>query len=84
MGTHDEETFNYFSETHVQCFKHPRHQVTDFKFGDVDLLIVIFSFMVYIHISVREEEGSGTSPLNSVSDGNMCPTENYIQQQQQQ
>ena len=35
-------------------------------------------------ISVREKEGSGTSPLNSVSDGNMCPTENYTQQQQQQ
>ena len=35
-------------------------------------------------IGVREKEGSGTSPLNSVSDGNMCPTENYIPQQQQQ
>ena len=27
MGTHDEETFAFFSETNVQCFKHPRHQV---------------------------------------------------------
>lgn len=25
---------------------------------------------------VLEPEGAGTSPLNSVSDGNMCPTEN--------
>lgn len=26
MGTHDEETFTYFADTNVQCFKHPRHQ----------------------------------------------------------
>ena len=34
MGTHDEETFNFFADTHVQCFKHPRHQVIDFKLQD--------------------------------------------------
>ena len=37
-----------------------------------------------IVIGLREKEGSGTFPLNSVSDGNMCPTENYLQQQRQQ
>jgi len=26
MGTHDEETNNFFADTKVQCFKHPRHQ----------------------------------------------------------
>ena len=32
-------------------------------------------YMVHYN-GVREKEGSGTSPLNSVSvDGNLCPTE---------
>ena len=44
------------------------------------LLTIIFQTV--IPNGVREKEGSGTSPLTSVSDGNLCPTENYIQQQQ--
>ena len=38
MGTHDEETFNYFADSAVQCFKHPRHQVTQAPFTQVQCI----------------------------------------------
>ena len=40
----------------------------------VVLLKMLRYTSVQVSIGVREKEGSGTSPLNSVSDGNMCPT----------
>ena len=42
------------------------------------MLVVVVVLVVYMLVvnGVFEPEGAGTSPLNSVSDGNMCLTEN--------
>merc|ERR1719193_471270 len=48
MGTHDEETYNYFVGTAVECFRHPRFQGRD-HMGIKGLLASNFTKTCYSH-----------------------------------
>jgi len=48
MGTHDEETFNFFEGTNVECFCHPRFQGND-HMGIKGLLASNFTKTCYSH-----------------------------------
>ena len=48
MSTHDEETYNYFLNSDVECFRHPRYQGND-HMGIKGLLASNFTKTCYSH-----------------------------------